>query len=117
MPVQGAIATIKKLQTNHELYVITSRPKYLQNKTKKWIHKYFPNMFNNIYYADYLMSVNKSEICKSLSAKTIIEDCLDYALDCANNEIHVFLVNRPWNSTYKNHKNIQRVEKISNIVL
>jgi uncharacterized HAD superfamily protein len=41
----------------------------------------------------------------------MIEDNLEYSIDLANNDIKVFLIDRPWNQKYNSeiHKNITKI--------
>jgi len=39
----------------------------------------------------------------------IIEDALEFALDCASNNIRVILMNMPWNQTKTLPKNVTRI--------
>ena len=112
-PVEGAVEGINRLGKKHKLHAITARPPIMQRKTDLWINQYFHKKFEIIHHTN-LFSLegakkNKSQVCQELGIKTIIEDDLNYALDCANLDINVYLLDSPWNKTKKLPKNIIRV--------
>jgi uncharacterized HAD superfamily protein len=120
-PLNDALIAIPKLKQQYELTVITSRQKDVQKQTEQWIEKHFPNMFSGIYFSNHntlsqQKQQSKSEICEQLGIQTMIEDCLEYAEDCAQKNIQVFLINKPWNQSENKSKHIQRVSDWSQII-
>lgn len=99
--VTGASDAIKKLSKENKLIIVTSRLEHLEKDTVKWIDKFFPQIFKDIYVNKHASSgttrYTKSEICKKINATILIEDNLEYAKDCCSNNIEVLLFNRPWN--------------------
>lgn len=113
-PIQESIEAIQKLQEQYELVIITSRQKEIQNPTEDWIKTYFPNTFSHIYFANHYAfnketTHSKSEICEQYAIKTIIEDSLEYAQDCAQKGIQVYLLDQPWNQSKIENTHIKRV--------
>ena len=53
--------------------------------------------------------VSKSGFCLDNEIPIILEDNLEYAIDCAESGIKVVLFNRPWNKK-SHHKDIFRVD-------
>lgn len=104
-PVFWAIEWIKKLKSlSKKLYVITARQDFLETYTKKWLEKYFWDVFEDIIFCNHEWGweyKHKSDICKEVWATLLIEDNLDYALECSEKEIEVLLFERPWNSWRK----------------
>jgi len=49
MPVYGSVEGVDILSQEHELTIITSRPNNISEKAEKWIEKYYPNKFSDIY--------------------------------------------------------------------
>jgi uncharacterized HAD superfamily protein len=120
-PLPGAIEGINFLSRRHELHIITSRPHFISNDTVNWIKKFFPDKFKTIHHTNQYskkgsLSIKKSEIIKKLSINLMIEDHLEYAIDCASLNIRVFLLDMPWNQTKKLPKNIIRVHSWKEII-
>lgn len=120
-PIEGAIEGINKLSEKYTIQFITSRPSFLQEKSMKWLAKYFPGknlpiIFTNQYSKGENTKTKKSTVCKELNIRYIIEDAPPYALDCAQNEITVLLFKRPWNVSLTDDKHIIKVSNWSEIV-
>jgi 5'(3')-deoxyribonucleotidase len=109
-PIAGALEGLQKLSENHELYIITSRPDEVAQPTELWLKKYYPNLFSGVYYANYRLNRKKSDICKTLEVQLMIEDSLEYALNCAENDIDTILLKFPWNNRELSHPRINRVD-------
>ena len=115
-PVFGSQKTVKELSKLHNLHIISSRPHSIEDKTKQWISIHFPHTFASIIHTNQVVQkgkgkrVKKSEICKSLKIDLMIDDHIDYALDCADNEIRTLLFEAPWNKNYKvPHPHLKKV--------
>lgn len=85
-----------------EIYIVTARGYCSADITEKWLNR------EDVTY-DYLYfnSGNKVDVCKWKNIKYMIEDNSDNALALANENIIVFLVDRPYNENVK-HDNIIR---------
>ena len=120
-PLSGSVRGIDILCKTNELIVITSRPSYVEEETKEWINYYFPDKFSDIYfvanpYQPGIYKRKKSDICRELGVDVFIEDCFNYARDCANNGTHVFLFDSPWNRSGKLPTGVVRVKSWGEIV-
>ncbi|MEK6970216.1 MAG: hypothetical protein AABW68_00790 [archaeon] len=114
MPViDGAVAGVTRLSKGHELFIITSRPAYLQEKTKAWIERYFGDAFVEILFGNaYSLhgpQKDKSTLCSEKDVRVLIEDAPGNAIDCAQAGIEVFLFDQPWNRKMSPTKNVTRV--------
>ena len=100
-PVEGSIAAVKELAQQHELLVITSRFGSAISKTVPWINQHFSNKFSDVVFTkNYAKGGNgktKAQICKELGVDILIEDFIQYSLDCNKLGIPVLLFNTPWN--------------------
>lgn len=101
-PIEGSIDGISKLSKDHDLIIITSRPRSLDNKTRSWLDKYFPNKFKDIIHTNQVSHEGedhetKSSVCLRLNAGILIEDHLDYAYDCIDKGVDVLLLDKTWN--------------------
>lgn len=117
--VEGAEEGIKELNVDHKLVFITSRPDHIKEKTEVFFKKIFPNLnLEVVYSSNSYLETNgktKSEICKNQGVDVLIEDDIDYALDCADNGIRLILLDKPWNKK-EEHSNIIRVKNWNEIL-
>lgn len=114
-PVRGAKKGVQFLSKKHRLSAITSRPYYVEEKTIRWLDKYFPKQFSTVHHTNQVSHANepkkkKSEICQELGIELLIDDHLDFATDVASVGIPVLLFNQPWNQTDKLPKGVRRVQ-------
>lgn len=120
-PVVGSIDAVTTLKQSNELIVVTSRLNQSVELTKGWMDFYFRNKFQGIYfaknfYAQDKKDKSKSEICLDLGVEFLIEDSLDYAVQCAEKGIEVLLYDAPWNQYEKLPERIRRVNNWKEIV-
>ena len=121
-PVVGAKTKLKEFKKKwYKLYIVTARHFSLTFSTWIRIYKNYKSIFDGIKFANSFtksrFSKKKSEICKKLWADIIIEDNLENAIECANEGIKVYLIDKPWNQAYdkKKHKWIIKVNSWSEI--
>ncbi|KAA8523372.1 hypothetical protein F0562_009795 [Nyssa sinensis] len=106
-PIPGARQTLQKLSGFCNLSVVTSRQNAIKDDTIEWIEKYFPGLFQEIHFGNHFaldgQSRSKSDICRSLGAKVLIDDNPRYAIECAEVGIRVLLFDYensyPWCKT------------------
>ncbi|KAL1547883.1 hypothetical protein AAHA92_16190 [Salvia divinorum] len=106
-PIPGAREALEKLSQTYNLSVVTSRQNAIKDHTIKWIEKHYPGLFQEIHFGNHFAldgkSRPKSDICKSLGAKVLIDDNPTYAMDCAAAGIKVLLFDYensyPWCKT------------------
>ncbi|MEK6891285.1 MAG: hypothetical protein AABX03_04060 [Nanoarchaeota archaeon] len=100
-PFNGSQESIHHFSKEHYLIGVTSRQESLRKFTDMQIGYFFPEIseidFSLNHYADFGKRETKSEICKRKNVEWIAEDSPDYALQCANEGIRVFLIDHPWN--------------------
>lgn len=112
-PVNGAIDTITKLSKKHELIIITSRNKTIEQETRESINKYFKDKFKQIHITENHLGIKtkktKYDVCKENNCTLLIEDAYHHAIDCAEKGIQTLLYNRPWNEKEQLHLNMKRV--------
>ncbi|KAM6583702.1 hypothetical protein CsatB_010704 [Cannabis sativa] len=94
-PLPGAQKAIHKLSRFCSLSVVTSRQNAIKDHTIEWIEEHFPGLFQEIHFGNHFAlngaSRPKSDICRSLGAKVLIDDNPRYAIECANVGIRVLL--------------------------
>lgn len=119
-PITGSQFTVNKLKDIYNLEVITSRQTILEERTRIWIELNYPWMFQWIHFGNHYRlewkTRTKSEICKELWVSIMIEDSLEYTIECAKANVNVILLDSPWNKTETALPvNITRVNTWSNI--
>ncbi|MCK9272081.1 HAD hydrolase-like protein [Candidatus Gracilibacteria bacterium] len=120
-PFEGSQEAIKKLKEVYNLVIITSRQTAIEEETKKWLENHFPGFFKEIHFGNHFgkdgAKTSKSDICKKLGVKLLIEDSLGYALECSRENISTILLDSPWNQTKEIlPSNIIRVKTWENIL-
>jgi hypothetical protein len=122
-PRDGSIELLSRLR-RHNKWIVTSRLKThgkvnLELETRKFVDEYFRGIFNGIVMAESKFFEDKRDrkrkICEELGIEIFVEDCLDYALSCADVCMRVILFDRPWNQAPIATENIIRVHSISEI--
>ena len=119
-PIPGAQMALQKLSRFCNLSVVTSRQNVIKDHTLEWLENNFSGLFNEIHFGNHFaldgVSRPKSEICRSLNAKVLIDDNPQYAIECAEAGIRVLLFDYensyPWSKTefaYQ-HPLVQKVE-------
>lgn len=119
-PIIWALETLENLKKRWFIFKIVTARIYdiFWKYTENWIDKYYPNIFEDIIYADHFSekSRKKSELCKENNIKYMIEDNFEYALELAENNIITYLLEKPWNKNIeKTHRNIIKVKSWENI--
>ncbi len=120
-PVSGVIDVLKELKKENELFLITSRQYDIMEKTKKWIEKYFSGIFSGIYFTNHYSqngnSRKKSDLCDNLNIDVLIEDSLDYAIECLKPNRKIILFKYPWNEKKEKPKGIHTVSNWEEVLM
>jgi uncharacterized HAD superfamily protein len=105
--IQESKYTLNKLSDKFNYVIVTSRPEYLYNSTKKWLAKHDIKYLNLVVTS----KEKKSEIIKknNWNLSYFIEDRYDFAQDISGINVPVLLYDYPWNNEGKEVKNIKRV--------
>ncbi|CAL5375677.1 unnamed protein product [Camellia sinensis] len=94
-PIPGARQALQKLSRFCNLSVVTSRQNAIRDHTIEWIEKHYKGLFQEIHFGNHFalegQSRPKSDICRSLGAKVLIDDNPRYAMECAEVGIRVLL--------------------------
>ncbi|XP_074280831.1 uncharacterized protein LOC141605823 [Silene latifolia] len=106
-PIPGAQKTLNKLSRFCNLSIVTSRQNVIKDHTLGWIAKHYPGLFDEIHFGNHFAldgeSKPKSEICRSMGARVLIDDNPRYAIECAEVGIRVLLFDYensyPWCKT------------------
>lgn len=94
-PIPGSIAAIEELKKEYELFILTARNKDIKKHTSSWIKNYFPKTFKKIIFSKYIVEgefvKTKGEICKEENIFLIVDDNLEYIIDCDKHNIKTIL--------------------------
>lgn len=120
-PIPGAQQVLHNLSRFCNLSVVTSRQNVIKDHTIDWIEKHYPGLFHEIHFGNHFaldgQSKSKSEICRTLGAKILIDDNPRYANECAEAGIRSLLFDYedsyPW-SKMDSGKQHPLVSKVSN---
>lgn len=117
-PFPDAVSAIEELSQRYQLFVITSRPEFVEKETKAWIAKYFPDCFTDIILTNHYFggTKKKSAVCLENKIDYMVEDMAHYANDCAEAGVPTFLITRLWNINEKLASNVTRVDNWADIV-
>ena len=117
IPLFDSVNAISYLSHLNKLFVVTSRPDFLISSTKKWVYDNFGNNFLGIFHSSnhYTNRQNcgksKVEICRNLNVDLLIDDSLDYTIQCSKAGMDSLLFgNYPWNQNGRLPMNIHRVK-------
>jgi len=107
----------KLIKAEHKVFIITSRPENIGKSTKEFVRNNFSDEIEIIYSNDFFKGNRKSkaEIAKELKVNFMVEDNINYARECAEQGINVFLVNKPWNDGEIN-ESIIRINNLNEIL-
>jgi uncharacterized HAD superfamily protein len=105
-PVDGAYEALKALKESVpdlELHLVTARQLTLEEQTKTWISKHYPDLFTDIHFGNHYSTSGKKrskpEMCKEIKACCLIDDSQIYAGQCAKENIPTILFgNYAWNA-------------------
>ncbi|MBI2667033.1 hypothetical protein HYX13_05460 [Candidatus Woesearchaeota archaeon] len=122
VPVKGSQRELEKLKSfgpENSFYIITSRQKDISEATNSWVKQHFPNIFSEIFFTNHYSRSGKvktkKEICEILEIDLLVEDSLDYALECSAPSRRILLLDCPWNQKNPMPPEIQRVFSWSEI--
>ncbi len=116
-PIEHTIDVLKELYKKHDLYIITARPTEMKEQTILWLDKHFKALFKEKILLEYktasatALLFTKYDVCKKLNIDLIIEDSLETAIECSNNNIKAILYN------HENKYNWQDSKEIPNKII
>lgn len=101
-PVPMALEVLSRMKQVYSLHIVTARQHIVEDATRAWLHRHYPNIFDDIHFGNHYSTTGKSrskaEMCKAIGAQVLIDDSLIYATQCSLAGISVVLFgNYPWN--------------------
>ena len=116
--IEGALDSLNKLKKHFKLVVITTRRNSINQLTKDWINKFYPDIFDNFVFTGFFdnptvtsVHMTKVELAKSVGAQYLIDDQLKHILASAEIGIKGLLFgDYSWNKTDNLPDNVIRVK-------
>jgi len=99
----GAAELLPVLAARYELHIVTSRASSRRQETEVSIALHFPEVFSDIHFTNAFggntdsVKRTKSEVCRAINAKLLVEDAPHHAAEVAAVGIPVIMPDRPWN--------------------
>lgn len=92
------------LKERFELHVVTSRQADIEDQTRQWVATNFPSVFSELHFGNHFgkegKKISKPDMCANIGAVALIDDSMDYARQCADAGLPVFLFGEyapsPW---------------------
>lgn len=105
-PITGSVEAIKQLQELGDVHFVTSRQNAIAKITYDWIYCHFGIEQDKIHIGNHwckesdavTVKKTKSEMCRLINARVLIDDSVSYAQECAAAGIHALLFDL--NGTY-----------------
>ena len=116
VPIPGAVSAMNFLKGTglYEFHVVTSRQYIIEQVTRDWISKHFPDIFSAIHFGNHYarsggVSLSKVELCRQAGAVLLVDDSLLYATQCAAAGLPVVLFGAyAWNRSSSLPKLVSR---------
>ncbi|MCA9486055.1 hypothetical protein H6501_03575 [Candidatus Woesearchaeota archaeon] len=106
-----ATSTLQKLkEEGHELFVLTTRPTEIKEKTITLLEKEFGKNFFTDFYFSVEFGGSKARVYKEMNFDLLIDDADHHAKAVAEIGGNVLLFEQPWNKTMMEDPNIRRVK-------
>lgn len=100
-PRPGAQAMVARLKERYKLYAITNRPIEVIDTTMWWLNEHFSQTFTDVIFCTKdggkTLVRSKNTVCKALGIHIILEDHPHNTYVCADDGIHTYLFDQPWN--------------------
>lgn len=101
VPVAGAVEGVAELKEKYGLIIVSTRPPFLLERTRRSVEKHFPDCFDEICLTDFTArKLKKSQVCLELGADTLVDDNFGNVKDSVEHGIRSILFRRRWNISY-----------------
>lgn len=116
--IDEAYEVLKKLKERFTLVVLTTRRNSINELTREWIGKYYPNIFDKFVFSGFFdnptsesIKMTKGELTKQIGAEYLIDDQLKHVEAAAALGIEGLLFGEySWNKSKKLPSNVTRVK-------
>lgn len=96
-PIEFSKEAINGLSEKYEIYIATSRPNFMRERTEEWIQKHYPSVNKVFFTGTYnkeSTKMSKLNICLKERARLIVDDHPLIIQECAENGLVSFLFGR-----------------------
>lgn len=106
--MQDSSRVLRDFRDKCRFVVVTSRRTSLEEITRNWLDTYYEGIFEDVLFANHYAndgsnSTTKSELCKSVGAKVLVDDSLEYIKEAAPYvTTAIFFGDYAWNRTSQN---------------
>eukprot|EP01138_Halocafeteria_seosinensis_P014204 gb/GECG01014503.1/.p1 GENE.gb/GECG01014503.1/~~gb/GECG01014503.1/.p1 ORF type:complete len:292 (+),score=45.34 gb/GECG01014503.1/:1-876(+) len=95
-PIGESAKMLRGLRDKCRFVVVTSRRTSLEEKTRNWLDTHYEGIFEDVLFANHYASdgsapTTKSELCKSVGAKVLVDDSLAYIKEASAHVTTVIL--------------------------
>ncbi len=122
LPPENALDVLSQLRDKHTLYVVTSRPEYIKDKTITWLDANFPKLFADIIltgqsFGGNTSKITKGDICKQYGISLFVEDAPVYATQIVRtSNSKVLLLDKPWNRQQQCDDKLVRIYSLADLL-
>jgi 5'(3')-deoxyribonucleotidase len=117
--VKDSLSGVTKLGNDHELYIITARPKSTEAVTVNWLDKKYGDIFEDVLLIDKVNNPNvrKSDFCRDLKINAIVEDSPKEVQNYIRGDVFIHLLDKPWNRSIKDVEGMKRCDGWKDVVI
>jgi len=98
--VEGASRGVRALPIDDELFILTARPVWIEDKTRRFYERRFPEIPVSLHFSGDVykeQGKTKGELCKELELDLFIDDSANALRGCCGNRTRLLLFDRQWN--------------------
>lgn len=116
--IEGAHEVLGELKDRYALVVLTTRRNSINQLTREWIDKYYPDIFDELIFSGFFDSpteksihMTKGELAMRVGMDYLIDDQLKHVQSAAEMGVNGLLFGEyPWNMIEKLPSNVTRVK-------
>lgn len=95
-PISGAFEVLQRLKNDFTLHIVTARQAKLEETTRRWLERYYPDTFENIHFGNHYGGPgdrirSKYEMCADINALCLIDDSPNYVFNCMRHNLRAFI--------------------------
>lgn len=95
-PLSGAFEVLQRLKRDFTLHIVTARQAKLEQTTRRWLQRYFPDTFESIHFGNHYGGPgdrirSKYEMCADINALCLIDDSPNYVFNCMRHNLRAFI--------------------------
>lgn len=119
-PYEGCVEGLHQLRAQgHELHALTSRPAFVESRTREWLERHTPDLFSKCHVTNQYgegQRTTKHVICQAENIEILIDDNPEYVFDCHRAGVKVVVFDQPWNRKLKLKEGMVRARGWNEVV-